>query len=85
MVQRRNRNRQDIWADILNIARVNDGAKKSWLVHQGNLNFETIKVYLKELIDEKGFLRSTDNLYFITEKGLSYLEKYKAFMEGMVQ
>lgn len=69
----RKRSNFEISADILKAAI--DGAKKSHLVYQANLNFEIIKGYLKELTSS-GLLTGPINgskLYTTTEKGIAFI------------
>ena len=68
------RNNLDICADILRVAL--DGARKTKIVYQANLNFGIVKGYLDYLLanrllsEEAPFFRST-------ERGVEYLESYE--------
>jgi predicted transcriptional regulator len=67
------RSNVEISADILKVAV--DGAKKSHLVYQANLNFEIINGYLKELTSS-GLLigpLTGSKLYTTTEKGIAFI------------
>lgn len=67
------RNDLDIIADILRVAR--DGAKKTRIVYQANLNFNIIKKYLKRMTD-LGLIEVSDRLYYSTDKAQIYLNGY---------
>jgi len=69
----RRRNDLDIVADILQVAR--DGAKKTRIVYQANLNFKIVKGYLERLIGN-GMLVHDPPRYYTVEKGRDYLEAY---------
>lgn len=66
------RNKRDIEAEILNIAK--KGTKKTWIVYNANLNFKIAKKYIHDLID-RGLLELQKNIYFTTIRGIEYLEK----------
>ena len=70
------RNKNMIISEILNICL--DGASKTKIVYQANLNFRTVNPYLKLLI--KNELLLTKNgprlLYETTNKGKVLLENY---------
>ena len=68
------RNRMDIYVDILNAAR--EGAKKTHLVYQANLNFKIVKGYLEKLT-EVGFLKKTGKFFVTTPKGSQFIDQYK--------
>lgn len=72
------RNNLQIQADLLNIAR--DGARKTRLVYQGNLNFAIIKRYLERLL-KKGFMEVSDGFYFTTDKGVSFIDSFGLLMD----
>jgi len=65
----------DIIAAILYVAR--NGARKTRIVYQCNLNFKIIKKYLGCLLD-LGFLHFESPHYFSTEKAETYLSRYEA-------
>jgi len=68
------RNREEIISQILNVCK--DGAIKTRVVYQANLNFKTVEPYLDLLI--KNNLLELQNgektMYETTEKGESLLE-----------
>ena len=70
----RRRNDLDIVADILQVAR--DGAKKTRIVYQANLNFRIVKGYLERLIGN-GMLVHDPPRYYTAEKGVTYLTRYR--------
>ncbi len=72
------RNRLDIIADILDVAKVK--AKKTQIMYQANMSFRVLQRYLSEVIgaslvdfDDKA------NIYLLTEKGLKFLNAYKKY------
>lgn len=69
------RNSTDIIADMLEAAR--EGALKTQLVYQCNLNFGIIKKYLSYLL-ENGLLFFDSPRYFATDKAQLYLTRYEA-------
>jgi len=73
------RNSNDIEADILRVAA--DGAKKTYIVYQANLNFKIIRKYLPRMI-ESGFIdydgSGRGGLYFTTPRGFEFLRRYDA-------
>jgi len=69
----------DIVACILEVVR-SGKASKTHIVYTSNLNFVVIKRYLPLLL-QKGFLRvEADNSFHITEKGLTYLQRYRELL-----
>lgn len=71
----------DISADILKIAM--EGARKSHIVYQANLNFAIINEYLTGLI-QSGLLdgpNEMSRLYVTTDKGLNFLNYYDEFKQ----
>lgn len=70
------RDRLEIMADILNAASL--GAKKTRIMYVANLSYRLLEKYLRETIAlDLLFFGSND--YEVTEKGRSFLEKYKEF------
>lgn len=74
------RDRTEITADMLRIAQ--DGARKTQLVYQANLNFRIIKRYLARLLDQ-GLLRHDPPRYYATQKGVMYLENFENLVRCM--
>ena len=73
------RSKNQIFAKILSICR-GDGASKTKIVYQANLNFSKAGGYLDFLI-RKGFLEVSSDIltiYRTTEKGETALESLKA-------
>jgi predicted transcriptional regulator len=73
------RSRDQITAQILRLC-LEDGASKTRIVYQGNLNFKTVKGYL-DLLLEKGLLEAIPGehiMYRTTEKGERALESHRA-------
>ena len=72
------RNNLDICADILQVAK--GGVNKTGIVYRANLNFNIVKKYLNNLM-ENGLLHKTESRHFITtEKGVQFLEQYREFV-----
>lgn len=74
------RNRLEIIKDILEVIRNKNGKiKPTHILYKSNLSYLMMEEYLQELI-EKGFIieekTKESKTYRITEKGISYLEKY---------
>ena len=70
------RNDLEICANVLDVAR--EGAKKSHIVYQANLNFKVVNTYLGHL-QEMGLISSSPSnvrLFKTTSKGLEYLNQY---------
>jgi predicted transcriptional regulator len=73
------RNRDQIKAEILALCQ-EDGASKTRIVYQVNLNFKTAKGHL-DLLLEKGLLEAIPGdhiMYKTTEKGERALEHHRA-------
>ena len=71
------RSRDTIVSQILEICR--DGASKTKIVYQGNLNFRTVNPYL-DLLTGKGMIITNDGkpkIYKTTTHGLKMLEHFK--------
>jgi len=89
----RKRNRLEIIRDILIVIREKNGKiKPTHILYKSNLSHQMMDEYLKELID-KGFVveheivgkKNVSRTYEITEKGNTFLNKYReviGFMEG---
>jgi predicted transcriptional regulator len=77
------RSDMEVAAAILHVAL--NGAKKSHIIYQANLNFQLGKKYLDRLITA-GLLNESNNgrrVYSTTEKGvdyLNYLDGFKQFL-----
>ena len=74
----------EILADILRVAM--DGAKKSHIVYQANLNFEVAKRYLKRLHEAGLIILPSDGsrLFKTTPKGVEYLNQYENLIDYIV-
>lgn len=72
------RNKIEIVADILNVAR--EGAKKTHIIYRGNLSFKLANIYL-EVVVRAGLIRfdSDNGHYFLTEKGKRFLGKFTKY------
>lgn len=73
-IKRRKRSKNDIVEDILRVA-VN-GAKKTDIVHEANLNSSLAQEYLQTLI-EKELIRHEKGLFITTDKGRIFREMAK--------
>jgi predicted transcriptional regulator len=80
-VRFKNRNRMEIVANLLTIAR--NGALKTHLMYKANLSYLMVTEYLsylssaeliRETLDDEG----TTKLYLTTPKGIKYLEAYES-------
>jgi len=72
------RNDLDICADILGVAQ--DGARKTHIVYQTNLNFNILKKYLDRLLGDDLIEKTEDHHYVTTEKGVEFLKRYRELM-----
>jgi len=72
---RKNRDRVEIVADILEICR-NDTRKTS-IMYQANLSFELLTKYLR-LLQQANLIKigEDSSLYSATEKGIEFLKQY---------
>ena len=70
------RSREEIFAQILNVCK--NGASKTKVVYQANLNFRTVNPYLKTLIGSNLIeVREGEKvLYETTQKGANLLEAF---------
>lgn len=74
------RGRMEVNADILRVAQ--DGALKTHLVYQANLNFRIIKKYLARLMGS-GLLRHDGRHYYVTPKGVTYLTNFDNLVRSL--
>ncbi|MDI9395354.1 MAG: winged helix-turn-helix domain-containing protein [Euryarchaeota archaeon] len=65
------RSRTEIAVDILRVAM--NGAKKTHIVYEVNLNFNIAQKYL-ELLKEKELIRHENGVFITTDKGKVYQE-----------
>lgn len=70
----RRRSRTDIAVDILRVA--NNGAKKTHIVYEVNLNFNIAKKYL-EILNERELIRHENGVFITTDKGKVFQEMAK--------
>ena len=68
------RSRTDIAEDILTIAM--NGAKKTHIVYEVNLNFNLAQKYL-EMLKDKELIRQENGLFTTTEKGKVFQQTAK--------
>ena len=62
--------------DILNVAR--ERARKTKIMYIANLSYKLLEKYLKEAV-RLGFICFSNDSYEVTEKGRTFLEKYRDF------
>ena len=78
------RSRDIIISKILDIC-IN-GAHKTKIVYQANLNFRTVNPYL-ELLTKKGMINAQKErnpvIYETTTRGLALLDNYKQIQDGL--
>jgi predicted transcriptional regulator len=74
------RSKQQIFSEILVICR--DGAKKTKIVYQANLNFRTVNPYLKILIENQ-LINLDQGEYQITPQGMNLLESINQVTEKL--
>jgi predicted transcriptional regulator len=65
------RSETDIAVDILRVAM--NGAKKTQIVYEANLNFNITQKYLKKL-NEKELIRNENGIFITTDKGKVFHE-----------
>ena len=77
------RSREEILAQILNTCQ--EGASKTRVVYQANLNFKTVNFYLETLIGNNLLEVKTDKnvLYETTQKGANLLESINRVNENL--
>jgi len=77
------RSREEILAQILNTCQ--EGASKTRVVYQANLNFKTVNFYLETLIGNNLIeVRTGKNvLYETTQKGANLLESINRINENL--
>jgi predicted transcriptional regulator len=68
------RNKLEITLCILEAAK--NGANKTKIVYESNLNFKSATQYL-EFLTKNEFIQHDSNFYKTTEKGIDYIEKIK--------
>jgi predicted transcriptional regulator len=74
------RNSFDVTVDILETART--GAKKTRIVYGSNLNFDIVKGYLKNLIDNGLLAFDERGRYVTTRKGVKFVEDYRTLVKS---
>jgi predicted transcriptional regulator len=70
------RSRTDIAIDILRVT--TDGAKKTHIVYEVNLNFMIAQKYL-DILNEKGLIRQENRIFITTDKGKTFQEMAEKF------
>ena len=79
----RYRNRLDIIADVLEVAK--GGARKTKIMYGANLSYTLLTRYLKDVID-MGLVRGEDGSIFkLTEKGSDFLQEFNGYREHRVE
>jgi predicted transcriptional regulator len=77
-MERKKRSSYDIIYDILESCKY--GVKKTRLMYNANLSFQVLEKYVIKLT-EKGLILKKEDKFFITEKGIKYLETIKRLKE----
>ena len=72
------RTKLDIWADIIKTC--NGGIKKTRLVYGANINFTTVRKYLRDMMEKELVIKTANNCYIPTNKGMLFLEHYNNMM-----
>ena len=73
----RYRNRLDIIADVLEVAK--GGARKTKIMYGANLSYTLLTRYLKDVMD-MGLVRGEDgNIFKLTEKGSDFLQEFNGY------
>jgi len=79
------RSKLEIIRDILNVIRNKNGKiKPTHILYKSNLSYSMMEEYLNELIEKEFIIemkKENNKTYSITEKGSSYLQKYKLISE----
>jgi predicted transcriptional regulator len=75
----RYRNRLDIIADVLEVAK--SGARKTKIMYGANLSYTLLTRYLKDVLD-LGLVKGEDgNIFKLTEKGSDFLQEFNGYRE----
>jgi len=77
------RNDLDICADILRVAR--NGANKTHIVYQANLNFKIVEKYLQRLLGSRLLQYTKDKHYVTTKKGVDFLKQFTATIAPLAE
>jgi len=77
-MERKKRSSYDIIYDILVTCK--PGVKKTRLMYNANLSFEVLKKYVDVLV-EKQLILKKDEKFFVTEKGMKFLDILRTFRE----
>ncbi len=75
----RYRNRLDIIADILGVAR--GGARKTRIMYGANLSYTLLTRYLKDVVTMGLVRREDGSIFKLTEKGSAFLEEFTGYRE----
>ena len=80
----KHRSHEDIVADILSIVR--NEPKKTHIMYQANLSYALLCKYLDKLVEAQLIkYREMDTVFELTEKGLTYLDRYAEFEQLRTQ
>ncbi len=79
------RSKLEIIRDILNVIKNRNGKiKPTHILYKSNLSYSMMEEYLNELIEKEFIIemkKENNKTYSITEKGSTYLQKYKLISE----
>ena len=70
------RERLDVINDILKTIRNSKKIKPTRLLYASNLSPQMFKEYTKELVEKK-FIEKKEKMFSLTDKGFTFLAKYK--------
>ncbi|MEM3551775.1 MAG: winged helix-turn-helix domain-containing protein [Candidatus Bathyarchaeia archaeon] len=74
------RRRFDIIADILQVVKGNNGAKKTQIMYGANLSYEVLTKYLKRVLEAKLVeFENKRECYILTAKGKEFLQQYRDY------
>jgi predicted transcriptional regulator len=74
------RSRFDIIADILQVVKANDSAKKTQIMYGANLSYNLLTKYLAEISEACLMkLERSRGCYVLTDKGRKFLEHYREY------
>lgn len=74
------RSRFDIIADILQVVKSNNGAKKTQIMYGANLSYKVLTKYLAEVLEACLItFEKKDGVYVLTGRGKEFLEHYREY------
>jgi predicted transcriptional regulator len=73
----------DVYVDILQSAM--NGAKKTRIVYQANLNFQIAKRYMDNLVEGDFMEMEEDGSFRTTTKGINFIKQYKLLVRPLIE